>query len=94
MRRSRFTEAQIVAALRQAESGAPVAEALSQARGQRDDVLPLEAAVRRARGERAPRAAAAPGRESQLKLVVADLTLDKQILRESSIHGSRSGWPV
>ena len=55
MRTSRFTEQQVVAALRQAEGGTPVQEVGDQ----RADVLPLEAQVRRDRGGQT--AAAPPG---------------------------------
>ena len=46
MKKSRFTEAQIAFALRQAESGTPVAEIIPQTGDRGADFLPLEKDVR------------------------------------------------
>jgi hypothetical protein len=62
MRRSRFTEEQIIAVLREQEIGVPTAE-VPQARGQRGDILQVEIQVWRAGGVRCQAAAGAGGRE-------------------------------
>ena len=65
MKKSRFTESQIVAILKEGEAGVAVARAGAQARDQRGDVLPLEVEVRRGRRARAQAAAGARGRERE-----------------------------
>ena len=83
MRRSRFTKQQIVAALRQAESGTPVVEVWRKLgfteqtfyRWKRKFAGMRVAELRRLReGEEENR---------RLKQLVADLTLDKQMLQEA-----------
>lgn len=83
MRKSRFTEAQIIAALRQAESGVPVAEVcrkleVTEATYYRWKRQYAGLGVSELRELRQLRE-----ENRKLKQVVADLTLDKQILRES-----------
>lgn len=63
MRTSKFAPEQILQALRQAESGYDGRRHLPQARCDGDDVLPVEAAVRRVGRERAARAEIAARRE-------------------------------
>jgi putative transposase len=83
MRKSRFTEAQIIAALRQAEGGVPVAEICRKLevtettfyRWKRQFAGLGVSELRELRLLR--------DENRKLKQVVADLTLDKQILRES-----------
>jgi putative transposase len=83
MRKSRFTEAQIVAALRQAEGGVPVADICRKLevtettfyRWKRQYAGLGVSELRELRQLREE--------NRKLKQVVADLTLDKQILRES-----------
>jgi len=83
MRKSRFTEAQIIAALRQAEGGVPVAELCRKLevtettfyRWKRQYAGLGVSELRELRQLREE--------NRKLKQVVADLTLDKQILRES-----------
>ena len=83
MRKSRFTEAQIVAALRQAEGGVPVADICRKLevtettfyRWKRQYAGLGLSELRELRQLREE--------NRKLKQVVADLTLDKQILRES-----------
>jgi hypothetical protein len=53
MKKSWFTEPQIVAIPKEGEAGLAVAAAGAQVRDQRGDVLPLEGEVRRGRGARA-----------------------------------------
>ncbi len=50
MKRSRFTDEQIIALLRQQEAGAPTAEVCLQARDQFGDVLQVEGQVWRPGG--------------------------------------------
>lgn len=83
MRKSRFTEAQIVAALRQAESGIPVAELCRKLeitettfyRWKRQYAGLGISELREMRELREE--------NRRLKQAVADLTLDKTILQES-----------
>ncbi len=51
MKKSRFTESQIVAILKEGEAGVAVAQ-LTRTRDQRRDLLPLEVEVRRGWGAR------------------------------------------
>ena len=77
MRKSRFTEAQIIAALRQAEGGVPVAELCRK-------LEVTETTFYRWKRQYAGLGVSELREENRkLKQVVADLTLDKQILRES-----------
>ena len=63
MKKPRHTDQQIAQALRQAEAGHGGGGALPQARRERDDVLPLEEAVRRHGSGRAAPGQAARGRD-------------------------------
>jgi putative transposase len=83
MRTSRFSTEQIVQALRQAESGTPVADicrklAITETTFYRWKKRFLGLDVSEVRELRALRE-----ENRKLKQVVADLTLDKQILREA-----------
>ena len=62
MKGKRFSVEQIVAVLKQAELGMPVADLIRQV-GISEPILPLEEAVRRAGVRPGPRAEAASGRE-------------------------------
>ncbi len=83
MRRSRFTEQQIVAALRQVEGGTPVVEVCRKlgiteqtcSRWKRKFAGMGIAELRRLRQ--------VEEENRRLKQLVADLTLDKQMLREA-----------
>ena len=65
MKKSRFTEEQIAFALKQAETGTPVAEVAAPDGHHRADILPLEEALRRFGHGRTAAAEAARGREPQ-----------------------------
>ena len=65
MKKSRYTEEQIAFALKQAETGTPVAEVLRRMGDLGADLLPLEEALRRARYGRVATSQAARGREPQ-----------------------------
>ena len=65
MRKSRFTESQIIGILKEVESGRTGQEVLPGARDQRAHAVPLEEEVRRDGGERRQAASGARGRESQ-----------------------------
>ena len=67
MKRSKFTEEQILEIVREAEAGRKVADGVSQERHQRADVLPLEGEVRRDGGQRDAAPEAARGRESAIE---------------------------
>ena len=83
MRRSKFTEEQVVMALRQAEAGTPVATIcrkleITEATFYRWKKQFGDIGVSELRELRVLR-----DENKQLKQLVADLTLDKQILREA-----------
>ena len=82
MKKSRYTEEQIAFALKQAETGTPVAEVIRRM-GSRSRLLPLEESVWRAGRRRAAAGEAARGRGPKLKQLVADLSLDKHILQDA-----------
>jgi hypothetical protein len=63
MKKSKFTEAQILFALKQADAGQQVADVLPADRDQRGDVLRLEKALREPGAPGGSGAAAAEGRE-------------------------------
>ena len=65
MRKSKFSETQIVGILKDAESGVPVADLLRQARRQQGDVLQVAQQVRRGVGVGREAAAGARGGERQ-----------------------------
>ena len=67
MKRKRYSVEQIVAILKQAEVGVPVAELIPPGRDLGADLLSLEEALRWAGGGPGPSAAAGAGRECALK---------------------------
>ena len=80
MKKSRFTEEQITFALRQADSGTPVADVCRQL-GIREASLDLEEEVRRGVSE--PRQLRQLRDENaRLKRRMADLTVDRHMLQE------------
>ena len=68
MKQKRFSVEQIVAVLKQAEAGVPLAELLRRVRSVRADVLSMEKAIRRVRGGSGSPVQAAPGREHRIEV--------------------------
>ena len=82
MKASRFSDAQMAFILRQARRGHAGRRGLPEGRDQRGDVLQLAEEVRRADAVGDEAAAAARGGERRLKKIVADLSLDKEMLQD------------
>nr|QTX01511.1 Insertion element ISR1 10 kDa protein A3 [Achromobacter sp.] len=82
MKRSRFSEEQIAYALRLAESGTPVIDVCRQIGRVRSDVLHVEEEVGDLGVTELKRLKMLEDENARLKRIVADLTLDKQILQE------------
>jgi putative transposase len=80
MSKSRHTEAQIIAALKQVEAGARRGCGAGTGRQQAHDLC-LEGEVRRHGSERGRRGQALRDENSRLKKLVADLSLDKDMLQ-------------
>lgn len=72
MRKSKFSETQIVGIMKDAESGVPVGPA-AEARGQQGDVLQVAQQVRRGVGVRREAIARARGREREAETDVRGL---------------------
>ena len=88
MARRKHTPEQVIKKLRQAEvamaEGGTVAQAQSEDRGDGADLLPLASGVRGLRIDQARRLKQLETENGRLRRAVADLTLDKQILKEAA----------
>ena len=82
MKRKRYSEEQIISILNEREAGASAADLARKHWHRRAVDPPLEVEVRRHDGAR-PQAAQASSKENlRLKRMVADLSLDKQVLED------------
>jgi putative transposase len=81
MKRSKFTEQQIAFALQQAESGTQVAD-MPQDGHLGSGILSLEATLWRLDAIRVKKLRQLEEENGRLRKVVADLTLDKEMLQE------------
>ena len=84
MRKSRFTEEQIVAALQLAKSGGDVGEICRKLSITHDHFLPLEGGVRRARPDEAKRLKQLEDENRRLMKIVADQTAGTTMARSRS----------
>ncbi len=82
MKKSRFTEEQIIGILKQAAAGAKAADLCRKHGITETTFLPLEGQVRRDGSQRGQASEAVRGENRRLKRIVADLTLDKQALQD------------
>ena len=82
MKKSRFSEQQIAFILRQAEEGTAVEEVCRKAGISEATYYNLAEEVRRADAVGDEAAEAARGGEQRLKKLVADLSLDKEMLQD------------
>jgi hypothetical protein len=81
MKRSKFTDEQFLAIVKEGEGGAQGRRRLPHARDHRADVLPLESEVRGSGAQRAATAEAGRRREPHRKHIVAEQTLDIRALK-------------
>ena len=81
MKRSSFSEEQIIAMLKEQEAGMPTADQ-PEARGEFCDVLQVEGQVWWAGGLGRPATEGARGRERQVKKLLAEAMLDNAILKD------------
>jgi putative transposase len=81
MKRSKFSEEQILAILREQEAGGEDGGCLSAARCQQRNVLRVEAEVRRHERVRVPAAEALEAENAKLKRLLADAMLDNTVLK-------------
>ncbi len=98
MKKTRYSEAQIASALRQAEAGTPVEDHRPQAGSEPGHLLSLEGAVHRQRHRPAAPARTAGGGEQAVPPAVADPRLDRNTIQDvlsKSARALRGGvrWP-
>ena len=82
MKRSRFSEEQIIGILREQEAGSPTADVCRKHGISSGDVLQVEGEVRRSRRVGCQAAEGAGGRERKLKKLLAETMLDNAILKD------------
>lgn len=82
MKRSRFTEEQIVKVVKAVEGGLPIAEAVRQFGVSRNTLYAWRKKFAGLEVSEAKRMRALEDENRRLKRVVADLTLDKQMLQD------------
>jgi hypothetical protein len=78
--KAHVTESQITMARREVDAGSPVTE-VAHCLGVRVNALPLDEALRRSKCQRCVTCASSAKRRPSSTAVVADLTLDRKILR-------------
>lgn len=82
MKKSRFTESEIVGLLKEADAGLPVGDVTDpQARDQHHDLLQVEVQVRRSDASVLKRIKELEAQLSEFKQIVADLTLENEAMK-------------
>ena len=89
MSRSRHTEAEIIAALKQVEAGRKVEDVAREVGVSQAHDLRMEGEVRRDGSERGAGSVSSCAMRTRLKKLVADLSLDKEMLKSVI---AKNGW--